>query len=165
MKNKTNKKQNLELRMYCLVIYNCSPIQAGIQSLHAVVEYAQKYFKDEDYQSWAKKHKTVILLNGGTTNSIRLSDKGSLQMHLDKLSKNKIKHTYFCEPDLNDAMTCVCFLADERVFNKEKYPDIASPEKYTMPEEIEAKETLKMLGSKQNVFLREFLKDFKLANN
>ena len=158
---KSNKKQNLELRMYCLVIYNISPIQAGIQSLHAVVEYAQKYFKDEDYQSWAKKHKTVILLNGGTSNDGRTSEKGSLQKHLDELIKNRVKYSKFNEPDLNDAMTCVCFLVDERVFNKEKYPDLEEGQE-SAGWEHNFKE---MLGSKQNVFLREFLKDFKLANN
>jgi len=48
------RKQKIELvseyRMYGLVPYNISEIQKGIQFGHAVVEYAQKHFKDADYQ-------------------------------------------------------------------------------------------------------------------
>lgn len=48
-------KNKLELRMYGFVPYNLSEIQKGIQYCHAVVEYAQKHFKDTDYQDWVKK--------------------------------------------------------------------------------------------------------------
>jgi hypothetical protein len=35
--------KDLDFRMYCLVLYNISPIQQGIQSLHAALEYANEY--------------------------------------------------------------------------------------------------------------------------
>lgn len=62
-------KTKLEYRMYGITPYNISPIQQAIQFGHGVVEYAQKYFKDADYQHWAKNNKTFIILNGGTTNN------------------------------------------------------------------------------------------------
>lgn len=62
------KKKQLELKMYGLVIYQLSGIQQGIQFDHAKDEYAEKYGKDKSYLEYRKKHKTVIVLNGGTSN-------------------------------------------------------------------------------------------------
>lgn len=147
-------KNKLELRMYGLVPYNISPIQQGIQFGHAVVEYAQKHFKDKDYQEWAWRWKTFIILNGGTTNS----ERGSMQKHLVELEKNKIKFATFYEPDLNDTLTAIVFLVDESVFNKEKYPD----RDFDFLDFPDGKFQRKF--GKQNYFLRtEFLPQFKLA--
>ena len=66
--------KNLELRMYGMVNYQLTGIQMGIQFLHAVSDYGQlvKKLKGEElkkYDDWADNWKTVILLNGGTTNN------------------------------------------------------------------------------------------------
>ena len=119
-KIKQNKtKQHLEYRMVGLVPYNISPIQKGIQYGHAVVEYGLKYFKNEDYQKWAKKDKTFIIYNGGTTN-LNPETPGKLNIHLEKLREHKIKCAEFYEPDLGDQLTAIVFLVDERVFNRDK---------------------------------------------
>lgn len=166
-------KNKLELRMYGLVPYNISPIQQGIQYGHAVVEYAQKHFKDIDYQDWAKNYKTFIILNGGTTNQGDKKTKpypeyyvptGSIQKHELLLRKNKIKHECFFEPDLNDTMTGIVFLVDERVFNREKYPDFVSNPTDTLKlAKINYDSWIKSIGGKKNEFLRGFLKNFRLA--
>lgn len=152
----------LEYRMYGVVPYNISEIQKGIQFGHAVVEYALKYFKDEDFQKWAKIDKTFMVMNGGTTNNGEEPHKsvnrdepyvGSIQkIHLE-LKHNKIKLATFFEPDLNDTLTGVVFLVDERVFNKEKYPDVID----------QTKEWEKKIGGKQNVFLRQFISKLRFA--
>ncbi len=90
---------NLEYRMYGIVPYNISEIQKGIQFGHAVVEYSLKHFKNEDFQEWAKKHKTFMVMNGGTTNNGEEPHKhvvrdeqyvGSIQKMELELKKNKI---------------------------------------------------------------------------
>lgn len=108
-------EKNIEYRLYSLVPYNISPIQAGIQALHSSIEYSQLYFSDEDYQNWASVWKTVIILNGGTSDAMKL--------HLESLKNASIKHSSFNEPDLNDMLTGITFLVNEKVFNREKYPD------------------------------------------
>ena len=118
--------ENLELRMYGLVAYNISPIQQGIQFGHAVVEYGLKYFNTEDYQSWANEYKTFIILNGGTTND-NIERPGTLNIHSAIISEMSIDYAEFYEPDLGDQLTSVVFLVDEKVFNKEKYPDYNGP--------------------------------------
>ena len=157
----------LELRMYGMVPYNLSPIQQGIQFGHAVVDYRESLDGNPTmlkvYKKWAKIYKTFIILNGGTTNNnkIRL---GSLNKHLATLKANKIKVQDFYEPDLNDALTAICFLVDERVFNRVKYPDFVI-------NELESKKIAKKrynewvvsIGGKSNEFLRSYLKTFKLA--
>lgn len=168
--------ERLELRMYGLVPYNISPIQQGIQFGHAVVEYSRMIDElavhaagsyDESviakYKDWADNWKTFIILNGGTTNSrFRLEDGlpfGTLNQHALTLSGMGIELATFKEPDLGDQLTAVVFIVDERVFNEKKYP---KPDEFDTDPNIR-KAFLKSIGGRQNLNLREFLKQFRLA--
>jgi len=178
----------LEKRMYFFVPYNLSPIQKGIQAGHAALEYADMYGNDSDFRDFVDRWKTWIILDGGTTNSKRNSEGiriGSLNQIGDALIKNDIPFSYFEEPDLNEAVTAICFICDERVYNYEKYPDFLkwldmngfynkASEIINLRIENSKEELLKFcpesypkwvesLGGKQNVFLRELLKYKKLA--
>ena len=180
--NSTPRKSEmfLEYRMYGLVPYNLSPIQQGIQYGHAVVEYSQtiKSIKpfEKIYDKWAKEDKTFIILNGGTTNN-NPEKLGSLNNHLNTLMFNDIMVEKFYEPDLGDQLTAIVFLVDERVFNKEVYPDFVEeklPWSKTKPSEkilseLEVKNKknydlwVDKIGGKKNAFLREYLKPLRLA--
>jgi hypothetical protein len=187
------EEKGFELRMYFFVPYNISPIQQAIQAGHAAIEYARKYGHTELFIQFAEKWKTWIILNGGTTNSGRGLDGlvlGSLDQIGDDLLANHIQFSYFQEPDLNDALTALCFIADERVFNKEDFPEFLDwilnikmyPEARdempasnvvmlrmkSMEELIEMfpewyPEWIEWCGGEQNIFLRELLKGKKLA--
>ena len=182
--------QDLEWRMYGLVPYNISDIQKGIQFGHAVQEFNNKMLRDHRityspeveflvsaFETWAKRDKTFIILNGGTTNDgLEKPDslggepeemvfKGSLNKHLTTLKKNFIPTAEFWEPDLGDQLTAVVFIVDERVWNKEKYPDFVSQNgllnaaiQDPMYDQWVAK-----IGGDKNLFLRDFLSKFKLA--
>ena len=181
---------NLEKRMYFFVPYNLSPIQQAIQAGHAALEYAHKFGKSEIFIDFIDNWKTWIILNGGTTNSTRDFEgtpHGSLNQIGDSLLENKIDFSYFEEPDLNNALTAVCFLADERVFNYTDYPDF--PEWITSQDFIDEDEKLnsyidlktkteedykklfpvmysqweREMGGEKNIFLRELLRGKKLA--
>jgi hypothetical protein len=182
------EEKQLELRMYFFVPYNISPIQQAIQAGHSALEYADKYGSDEEYIIFVREWKTWIILDGGTTNDGRDFTgiaQGILNQIGDQLLENDIKFAYFQEPDLNDALTALCFICDERVFNKKDYPDFVNyfidnyrssapaseivgirmlsnealieytPDRY--------KEWVRLVGGVKNVFLRELLKDKKLA--
>jgi hypothetical protein len=182
-------ENKLELRMYGLVPYNISPIQQAIQFGHAVVEYGQK-FRNDNYNDWADNWKTFIILNGGTTNhKTSLEDGlpfGSLNNHLLTLMDNDVDFAQFNEPDLGDQLTAVVFIVDERVFNKKKYPDFedwvitnygdlitSGGSAYQIAQRIKEsnskadkkvyQEWVKIIGGEKNVFLRDFLKNFRLA--
>jgi len=176
--------KNLEKRMYFLTLYNISDIQKGIQCGHAQNEYALNYWNDEGFQDWAKNWKTWIILNGGTSNDASKSfygaekELGSMEKHLSILMENIDKFTVFYEPDLNNALTSIAFLVDERVFNKKDYPDFINymfeikqvnnldldvSEGYEDRYPKEYQEWVDFVGGKQNVFLREFLQQFRLA--
>lgn len=156
-----------EYRMYGLVPYNLSPIQQGIQFGHAVVEYGLEFFETDEYQEWARRDKTFIILNGGTTNdnNMRL---GTLQQNYFELTDRGIKVGEFHEPDLGDQMTAVVFLVDDRVFDKANWPDFWM-DQYSRESEEEQRWNWKMKFSEdekeadQIVFLREFLKQFRFA--
>lgn len=186
---------NLELRMYGMVNYQLTGIQAGIQFAHAIVDYGQvvkklgehKQSLNKHYDDWADNWKTVILLNGGTTNT-NPEKLGTLNKHFQTLLDNKIFCQPFYEPDLGDQLTAICFMVDERVFNKEKYPDFDYQSMGTAnllilksnPLDPKFESTghgyidgslirlawekwVESIGGKSNLFLRTFLPNFKLA--
>ena len=190
-------KENLELRMYGLVPYNISEIQKGIQFGHAVVELCQKLRSHEEwrfdldkYDKWANDWKTFIILNGGTSNHSKNryscdEFKGTMESHLEYLNELGVVTGEFYEPDLNDMLSAIVFIVDERVFNKKDYPDfteflklnytqllgndnieeIASKikeSKYQRDQNV-YKQWLSLIGGEKNEKLRDFLKNFRLA--
>jgi hypothetical protein len=160
-------EEGLRQRMYSLVLYNMSPIQQGIQTAHAIVEYAQAFFTTQEYQRWAQVDKTVIILNGGS--SIKLKE------HMDYLLDNGIvDFAFFKEPDLYNGVTSVCFLADERIWDREKYPDSLPPLKGTdiggglsivpaIHRTFDMDGFKESIGGEKNFLLKEFLSKFRLA--
>jgi len=182
---------DLELRMYFFVPYNISPIQQGIQAGHALGRYALKYGRhNPNHIVWdfLENWETFIILNGGTTNANRdftMISAGSLNQIADDLVENEIEIGYFIEPDLNDALTSVCLICDERVWNKKDYPEfwdfMATQDGFnpltirlevkTLPfedwEEIYGQHFINwkedVIGGDKNLFLRELIRDMKLA--
>ena len=185
--------------MYGLVPYNISPIQQAIQFGHAVVEYGQMAKKSplsEIYDDWADRWKTFIILNGGTSNHSqnRYHDgefEGTMEGHLAALEEMQIENAAFYEPDLNDMLSAVVFIVDERAFNRKLYPDFgdwimenhysyladnminsSKIERMRLEGHFERgsekerriyAEWSELVGGKKNVFLRDYLKNFRLA--
>jgi hypothetical protein len=184
-------KKELELRMYGFVPYNISDIQKGIQFGHAVVEYELLYGNDDEYKSWAKNWKTFIILNGGTSNHTtnrylnefntigEIDFTGSMEKTLQSFSEAGIKLASFNEPDLNDMLSGIVFIVDERVFNWKEYPGFLDwidqnppyPDffnnrneeimKLNFPEHY--KLWLHKIGGEKNAFLKKVLPTFRLA--
>lgn len=108
-------------RMYSMVLRQLNPMQKGIQSLHAVVEYSEKMKQDnvseltkKAYEAWADRDKTMIILDAGTSED--------LVNTIFELIQLNVPHAVFYEPDLYGMNTVVCFLADERVWDTKNYP-------------------------------------------
>lgn len=106
-------KEKLEYRIYCLVLKQLNPINKGVQMAHSCLEYAQKYHNELDYQQYVTEDKTLIMLDGGIA--------PEMEYIASELYNANINHTVFREPDLNNLITSICFLADERVWNTDKY--------------------------------------------
>ena len=119
-------KKELEQKMYFLVPYQFgSTIHAGIQPLHASWHYLKEHGMTKELKRWAFTDETVVVLSGGTSN-----DKtGTLNAQIKKLKDFGIKFATFREPDLGRILTSISFLVDERIWNKKKYPDLATVEK------------------------------------
>lgn len=161
---------NLKLRMYVLVPYNLSPIQQGIQALHASLEYALAYSDTELFKNFVRDHKTVIVLNGGTTRESDVrgnldASVGTMQEYLYALEDNTQLHiASFSEPDLNHTLTAFCFICDERVWDTKLYPDFVENEDWNPREYNRALwEWMEGIGGKDNAYLRAFLKGKSLA--
>ena len=187
----------LELRMFGFTPYNISPIQQSIQFGHAVVAYGQMVKREKNqsiselYDDWADNWKTFIILNGGTSNHVDPEYVGSMEGILEELKKNDINLATFNEPDLNDMLSGIVFIVDERVFNRKKYTDFGDwivenhfgyiknnmltgnkieklrKEGYFLTGDSTEKkfyyEWVDFVGGKKNVFLRDLLLTKKLA--
>ena len=180
------EQEQLELRMYFFTIYQLPGIQGGIQSCHSALRYVRK-FHETDPRVWdfVDNYETIIVLNGGTTNDNQDEEGisiGTLNQIADDLHANDIPFSFFNEPDLNYALTSVCIILDERVFNDKKYPDfkqykidkiiaknggITSQDTVSIRVEdidydsAEYKEWVRFVGGVKNVFLRELIKGKK----
>jgi hypothetical protein len=152
------------MRMYFFVPYHLSGIQKGIQAGHCALEYATKYGKTLDYKVFMDYHKTWVILNGGTTMDCNdFGKSGDLNLIAQSLYGERIDFAYFREPDLNNALTALCFLASEQVYDRKTYPDLApckEDEKYDI-ETIRA--WVKSLGGRKNAFLRQLITGKHLA--
>jgi len=159
-----------KFRIYGLVPYNISPIQQGIQHGHAVVEYGILYGETEEYKRWSRIDKTFIILNGGTTN-MNIERPGSLNIHADALESKGLKVARFHEPDLGDQLTAVVFLVDDRVWDRENYPDYSggyiTQGWKSYPSEPEYSNWKAQFGDAEEadriIDLRNYLKGFRLA--
>jgi len=156
-----------ERRMYFFVPYNISPIQQGIQAGHCALEYANKYYSSKEFQDFMKNDKTWIILNGGTTRDFEngVDNGGDLNILATKLAFSDIPFASFREPDLNHALTAICFIADERVWKTDVYVDY---EEFLVMFGLDSSESnyetwLGFIGGMQNLFLRNIIKDKKLA--
>jgi hypothetical protein len=193
-------EDKLELRMYGIVPYNISAIQQAIQFGHATVEYGQMVKREKTdvlYNDWADNWKTFIILNGGTSNHSQNryhegEFTGSMEGHLITLNEIGIPNATFYEPDLNDMLSAVVFIVDERVFNRKKYLDLGdwiwmNKSEYLTDRMITTQKIDKMyrngyfqtdankdereiyeewvnsIGGEKNVRLRDFLSGLKLA--
>jgi hypothetical protein len=95
-----------------------SSIQQGIQNAHVVADMFIKYDTDGDAQQerklydWAENHKTMILLNGGYSETIR----NLLTFFCDK--QNPYPYKSFCEGQdaLDGALTCVGIILPEKIY-------------------------------------------------
>jgi len=155
----------MKYRMYHLVMYNISPIQQAIQSYHAGMEYALAYWKDEEFKQWINNDKTVIILNGGTSNQNR-DNFGTMELHLIELLQNEMNVAVFREPDLNDSLSSIAFLVPEKVWDKEMYPDwetIVSDDVQDQLGVYSELEYIEKIIGKKDYWLRQFLSQFKLA--
>jgi|SRR6476661_9054942 len=108
-----------EQRMCSVALRHLSGIQKGIQSAHAIVDYSLKYGDTVEYQRWAKRDKTLYVLEAHTD--------GQLDEAYKELKKLGVNVEKFKEPDMGNVTTAITFLLDETVWNTKKYPDGKTP--------------------------------------
>lgn len=167
----------LERRMYFFVNYQLMGIQKGIQAGHAAVEYAVQFGHHEVFNDFSKNHKTWIVLNGGTTNNNEDPELcGSMQtiynsiLDFNKSSDDEtIIVAKFHEPDLNDALTAICFICDQRVWDKKLVPDYDEYvenqffDPHNQDEDRYLHKWTNLIGGEKNKMLRELLRGKKFA--
>jgi hypothetical protein len=153
--------ERLKYKMYALNIFQLKGIQQGIQAQHAISRYEYKYRENpevrEAYDTWIQWSETTVILNAGTTIT--------LKNILQQLIENGIPYATFQESTLDNIITSVAVLADERVWDKIKYPDpqvvMSNPDfvgGFTADSIVrDEKGFEEILGGKKNVFLRQLL--------
>ena len=158
-------KTKLEQRMYCLVLRHLSPLNKGIQCTHACEQYGELYRNEPDYRKYIEEDKTLIMLEGGTSIDMTLIEAFLLS------PSGHVQHYAFKEPDLMNLTTAICFLADERIWNFEKYPDneisfkaISDPDYNRIESDKWFKNFIESIGGKQNLTKLEIIYGKRLAS-
>lgn len=162
--------------MYGVVIRHLSGIQKGIQYQHATQEYANQFSADKDHIKWAKEDKTTVILECNSTDndSILTADKAEMQDFVAKLIALSWKYATFVEPDLNNTMTAVVCLADDRIWDKTNYPDwktVCYENRFSGENALEAesngyyKAWLQKIGGPRIAEMKKILGAFRLASN
>jgi hypothetical protein len=108
-------EQQYELKMYGIVLRHLSGIQKGIQFAHAVARYCYHRHDIEQLQQWVNVDETMILLQANTSNELYEVSNRLRAVGIDTQSFN--------EPDISGSITGIVFIIDERVWDREKYPD------------------------------------------
>lgn len=162
-----------KLRMYFLVMRNIGTIDKGIQAGHCVEEYGDKYHNTALYKEY-RKHKTWVILDGGVSNNgynlqheFHSEDLGSMELHEAYLIDNEISYASFREPDMNNALTALCFICDERVFDWVNYPIFEKWLQVNLSEDdnidVKYSQWVKFVGGYTNAKIKELIVNKKLA--
>ena len=100
------------MRAYFFTNMYLSSIQNGIQSAHCLQEINNEYPDNEVLKEWATKHKTMYVLNGGTSEQMN----GIVTFLTHKL--NTLPWAIFKEPSLDNALTCIGIIVPEEIYNR-----------------------------------------------
>jgi hypothetical protein len=156
--------------MYTLVPRILSPIAKGIQAGHSWVRFMRKFPECSEMEQWADRDETVVILDGGTSNDGVKNDGtyiGTLNSYMMELEKAGIPYAEFYEPDINDSLTAVSFLADERVWDLGYYPEFhvwCGENNVESNNEDAYLQWLEMIGGSKNEFLKRFVFSKRLAS-
>ncbi len=102
-------------KTYEIVLRHLSGANKGVQAEHSAKRYIWKYRNEPITEIVMEniENETTIMVDGGTH-----QDMCDIQQTLKTAG---INHTYFIEPDLNDSMTAITVVADERVWDRKNY--------------------------------------------
>ncbi|AUR85791.1 peptidyl-tRNA hydrolase [Vibrio phage 1.081.O._10N.286.52.C2] len=97
------------MKAYCFVNRYCIGIQAGIQAAHALVRLGEMRDDSGAYKKWANEEETLCVLSASDHDHLANIEMTIKEMDLD------IPVASFQEAGLNNSLTAVAFIADERI--------------------------------------------------
>ena len=108
----------LEYRAYFFGNMYFSQIQQGIQSAHALTEMYNYYPNNPILTEWGQNHKTMILLNGGSSVDLQRTFVGLENV----CSYLKLPCSQFHEDaSVNFALTCIGVIVPSYIYDKKYY--------------------------------------------
>jgi hypothetical protein len=158
-------EQKLRLKMYSIVLMHLSGIQKGIQHGHSIDAMKIEFPEFPLLKQWLHEDKTVVVLETTSTEELRDAMK--------ELLDHEVPAAMFFEPALSNIPTSISFLADERVWDMDLYPDVPVtvqlPAK-TRKEDFENRLKLQVGANAALIgpycaWLRGFKNKFRLASN
>ena len=149
-------------RMYVFVLGQLSPLDKGIQAAHAIASLSLR--NSDEYERWAAKDKTIILLHGGDYHAMNMH-LATLMSLLDDNRHQPDTIAVFREESLNNLMTAIAILVDETVFDREKYQleDKYEDGPYTQDLGLTESQIIDHFGSLKKYELARYISSQKLA--
>lgn len=137
--------KEIDNRLYFFVLDKISNIQKGI----GMGKAALKYFIDKEYL--ADEYEPWLVLNV-SSNKHKMNDIKTI------LNKHAVDYTSYKDPNLNNTLTIICLLVDERVYNINKYPDWDKDNS-----EVTYDRWVSLMGGQSNIVLRELINKSKFG--
>ena len=108
-----------------LYLVSCGDLPHGVQAcqaMHAMREFANEHPEIE--RKWYKESNYIGFL--------QVKDDVELQVYVDAAKSNEIKHSTFCEPDLDDKLTAAAFepTLESRELLKDLKTALRKPKKF-----------------------------------
>jgi hypothetical protein len=145
------------MRFYALTNMYLSSIQNGIQPLHVLGEMFTKYTVESPQKSalfdWAENHKTVIVLNGGTTDDLIYAG--------EIIAQSGMPYASFYEPGISKALTSIGVIVPELCYNN-KVDDVSVPIE-SIFDYIARKSIIENEFTEEELALMELLQSLPLA--
>lgn len=161
------------MRFYGFGNYYLSSLQQGLQASHAKDEIENKYpHESEGYQlldTWRRKHKTIILLNGGNADSLKALHKLFKKFHKAGMELPFAKF-HEDEQSLNGALTSVGIVLTERYYNAPEWVLETNVEWEELNSYVDTEESEFLLSGVENLWkywevaLVQELKKYRLAS-
>lgn len=151
-KNNSADPSKKEYQFYVIMLPYFSSSQTSQYAIRAAMEYCQKYYKCDNFESQMTHYQGAKIVNCANEREL-------IEIKTELLTR-QISFISVEDNDLNNTLTAIGIMIDERVYDREKYPS------YDVwgfnSDEISYNDWLHIIGGENNIYLRQILSGKKI---
>ena len=99
----------MDYTLYSFVLQHLDPFQKGIQTAHAITEYANSYSKTNEYMRWANVNKEISVHD--------VENYQKMMEIMESFQKMGLKYEYFEDKELNRIVTSIVVIIEDDLWD------------------------------------------------